>query len=139
MAYSDRLVRITYEADASVAVVVGVPGMPGSVEPNIGTQYRFVKMITTKKDTVGLATGAGGEIIAGVTTTKAQQVGTGVAVAVAGRVPIQSGAALAIGTYVIPDSAGKAVAGTATTGVGIVVEPSSAADALATIELLLKR
>ena len=139
MAYSDRLERYTYEAGTTVAVAVGVPGFPGSTEPNIGTQYKFAKMDTANKDVVELATGAGGEILAGVITTKAQHPRTAVAVAKAGRVPVQAGEPLVIGAWVVPGSDGRAVAGTSATGVGIVVEPASAAGVLATIELKLGR
>lgn len=138
MAYTDRLERITYEAGETVAVPVGVPGFPGSVEPNIGTQYLFVKMHATRKDTVDLATAATDQI-AGITTTKAQHLYTAVAVTKAGRVPVQAGEALAIGDYVIPGTGGRAFVGTSVTGVGIVVEPASAAGVLATIELKLGR
>jgi hypothetical protein len=137
MAYSENLQRRTYLAGTSVVQVVGVPGMAGSVEPNVGTQYRIVKVDTANKDQVQLATGGAGEIIAGVTTTKAQNALTPVAVAYRGRVPVIAGAALTYGQYVKSDGTGRAVVGAVTDGVGVVVEAAGGAGVLATIDLEL--
>jgi Uncharacterized conserved protein (DUF2190) len=142
MAYSEDVKRRTYLAGTTVAKRVGVPGFPGSVEPNVGTQYTILKMDTANKDVVELATGTAGEIIAGVAMTKAQHGNTGVGVAYAGRVPVQAGAALAVGDYVKPGAAGQAVVGvkgTDTNLIGVVVEAASAQGVLATVELILGR
>lgn len=50
MAYSEQLDRKTYPAGDTVVKWVGVPGMPGSTEPNVGTQYLFVKIDPAAKD-----------------------------------------------------------------------------------------
>lgn len=139
MAYSEQLERRTYLAGASVVKVVGVPGMPGSIEPNVGTQYLVVKTDPAKKDVVEIATGAAGEVIAGVTTTKTQYLNTPVAVAFMGRVPVQAGAALAYGDYVKAGADGQAVVGTKADSFGICVGPASAKGVLATVELTLGR
>jgi hypothetical protein len=140
MAYSEDVKRRTYLAGTTVAKWVGVPGFPGSTEPNVGTQYLILKMDVANKDVVELATGAAGEIIAGVSMTKAQHPKTGVGVAYAGRVPIQAGAALAIGDKVKPSATGQAVvAGGTDASIGVVVEAASAQGVLATVELILGR
>lgn len=140
MAYSEQLDRKTYLAGDTVVKWVGVPGMPGSTEPNVGTQYLFVKIDPAAKDVVELADGTDGEKVAGVTTTKAQHKRTGVAVAFSGRVPVQAGAPLAYGDYVKPGPGGQAVvAATKAEAFGVVVEPASAKGVLATIDLDLGR
>ena len=140
MAYTENLEQRTYEAGSTLVQVVGVPGMPGSVEPNIGTQYLFAIMDKTDKDVAQVATGGATEIVIGVTTTKSQHLKTPVAVAYDGRVPVQAGVALAYGDYVKPGAGGKAVvAADAATSFGICVEPASAAGVLATVELVLGR
>lgn len=137
MAYSENLERKSYLAGTTVVKFVGVPGFPGSIEPNVGNQYKIVKLDTANKDVVELATGGAGEIVAGVTTTKPQHAGTVVAVAFQGRVPVQAGSALTYGAYVKAGALGVAVVGTAADHVGVVVEPASAAGVLATIDLEL--
>lgn len=139
MAYSEDVKRRTYLAGTTVAKRVGVPGFPGSIEPNVGTQYLILKMDTANKDVVELATGTAGEIIAGVSMTKAQHPKTGVGVAYAGRVPIQAGSALAVGDHVKPGAGGQAVVGSATDRIGVCVEAASAQGVLATVELILGR
>lgn len=139
MAYSERLVRYTYQAGDSIVKWVGVPGMPGSVEPNIGNQYLIAKF-GTEKDVVELATAATDKI-AGVTTTKPQHPKTAVAVAVSGIVPVQAGEPLAYLDPVMAGAGGKAfkAAGTDPTIIGFVVEPASAAGVLASVQLELGR
>ena len=56
MAYDEAIRSISLDADSSIAVYTGVPGLPGSADPNGGKQYRFVKV--TGAGTVGLATAA---------------------------------------------------------------------------------
>jgi hypothetical protein len=137
MAYSENLARKSYLAGSTVVKFVGTPGFPGSIEPNVGNQYKIVKLDTTKKDVVELATGGAGELVAGVTTTKPQHTNTVVAVAYKGRVPVQAGAALTYGAYVKAGALGVAVVGTLADHIGVVVEPASAAGVLATIDLEL--
>lgn len=139
MPYTEDVKSRSLEAGSTVAKLVGVPGFPGSVEPNIGTQYTFVKLNPAKKDVVELATGTAGDKVVGVALNKPQHEGTAVTVAYAGRVPIQAGAALSYGDYVKPGADGQAVAGAVTDGIGFVVEAASAKGVLATIELTLGR
>lgn len=142
MAYSENLQQRTYIAGSTLVQWVGNPGMPGSTEPNIGTQYLFAKLDTANADVAEKAddgTVAGGAIIVGVTTTKSQYAKTPVAVAYRGRVQVQAGAALTYGQPVTTDANGKAVVGTPGTDqiLGTVVVPASAEGVLATIDLEL--
>lgn len=138
MAYSERLVRYTYLAGDSIVKYVGVPGMPGSIEPNVGNQYKIAKF-GTDKDVVELAT-ASTDKIAGVTTTKPQHPKTGVAVAVSGVVPVQAGAPLAYMDRVTAGPDGRAIVATSPDkGIGFVVEAASAAGVLASVQLELGR
>lgn len=137
MAYSERLVRYSHIAGASVVAYVGVPGFPGSVDPNIGTQYLIVKR-GTAKDVVELAT-ASTDVLLGVTTTKAQHANTAVAVAYSGTVPVQAGEPLALGAKVTAGAGGKAFTHSTGNALGTVVEAASAAGALATVQLELGR
>ena len=136
MAYSERLVRYTYTAGASLVQYVGVPGMPGSVDPNLGTQYLIAKD-GTSQDVAEKAT-AGTDVLIGVTTTKSQHLDMPVAIATSGRVPVQAGAAILLGAKITANAAGKAV--TATGGdkvLGTAVEPAAGPGVLVTVQLEL--
>lgn len=141
MPYQENVRRRTYLAGSTVAVYVGNPGMPNSTEPNIGTQYRVVKLDTANPDYVELADTTAGEIIAGVTMTKAQHPDTGVAVAYEGRVPVVAGEAIAYGDAVTVNASGQAAVGTVGVDpiIGTCVQPASAAGVLATIDLDLEQ
>lgn len=109
MAYEEAVRSITLVADSSVAEYTGVPGLPGSASPNGGKQYRFVKV--TAAGTCGLATGASGEMVVGVSQNKPQVVGQATTVAIRGVVLVEAGSGgLTAGGAVKQDSAGKGVA-----------------------------
>jgi Uncharacterized conserved protein (DUF2190) len=141
MAYTERLVRYSYQAGDTLVKWVGVPGMPGSIDPNIGNQYKIVKFGTQlgQQDVAELATSATDKFI-GVTTTKPQHKATAVAVAVSGVVPVQAAAPLAYLDRVTSDGTGRAIKATAPDqGIGFVVTPASAAGTLASVQLELGR
>ena len=79
MAFQEILHAITLEADASLGGYTGVPGLPGSAEPNGGNQYRFVKV--TGAVTVGLADATADEVVVGVLQNKPQDAGHAATVA----------------------------------------------------------
>jgi hypothetical protein len=100
MSYEESLRSISLNADASIGIYTGVPGLPGSASPNSGKQYRFLKV--TGADTVGLATGAA--LAIGVLQNKPQNVGMASTVAISGvtnvvadAVPIAAGAGVEVG------------------------------------------
>lgn len=140
MVYSENLQQRSYIAGDTLVQYVGNPGMPGSTEPNIGTQYLFAQLDTANADVVEKATDgttATGQVIVGVTTTKSQHAKTPVAVAYRGRVPVQAGAALTYGDPVTTDANGKAIVATPATDqvLGTCVVAASAEGVLATIDL----
>lgn len=111
MAYEESLRSISLNADSTLAVYTGVPGMPGSPSPNYGQQYRFVKVSGAHQ--VGLST-AGSDTAIGVMQNKPQVAGQAATVAIHGVSMVMAGAALDAGDSVESDSTGRAI--TATTG-----------------------
>jgi Uncharacterized conserved protein (DUF2190) len=106
MAYEELVGSISLDADASIGIYTGVPGLPGSAKPNVGKQYCFVKI--TGEHRVGLATAATDPVV-GVLYNKPQMPGQAATVALWGVVNVQCGAAVAAGDYVTADANGKAV------------------------------
>lgn len=107
MAYTELLRSISLEADSSIAVYTGVPGLPGSADPNGGHQYKFVKVTGAK--TAGLATAAANEAVIGVLQNKPQYTGQAATVAVDGVSLVEAGGTIAAGAGVKVNASGKAV------------------------------
>jgi hypothetical protein len=107
MAYSERLLTLTLESDASIAVFTGPPGVTGSAVPNSGFQYRFVKVTGAK--TAGLSTAAANERTIGVLQNKPQRTGEAATVAFDGVTLVQAGGTVAAGAGVKPSATGLAV------------------------------
>ncbi len=135
MAYEETLKSVSLDADSSLALYTGPPGVIGSTAPNWGKQFRFVKV--TGAHQVGLADTTSGEHPVGVVQNKPQRVGEAATVATHGISMVQAGAALAAGVGVKTDSVGRAAA---TSGsdvlLGITVGACGAADEL--IPVLLR-
>lgn len=106
MAYEESLRSISLDADASIGIYTGVPGLPGSASPNKGKQYTFVKV--TGKHTVGLAT-APTDAVVGILQNKPQQPGQAATVAISGVSNITAGAAVNAGDKLSTDAEGRAV------------------------------
>ena len=103
MAYEESLRQISLDADATIGVWTGTPGLPGSAVPNSGHQYKWVKL--TGERTVGLA--ASGDLPAGILQNKPQMVGAAAGVGFSGVSKAIVGAAgVAAGAVVGPDSTG---------------------------------
>lgn len=111
MAYEENLRSRSMDADASVGIYTGVPGLPGSAVPNGGMQYRLVK--PTGAHQVGLCTSAA-DIPAGVLQNKPQGPGHACTVAYEGVTRVIAGAAISAGALLVSDGQGRVV--TATTG-----------------------
>ena len=107
MAFDESLRSISLNADASIAAYTGVPGLPGSADPNSGKQYRFVKV--TGVQTVGLCT-ANTDASIGVVQSKPQVAGQAATVAIRGVSFVISGAAVTAGNEVTADAQGRAIA-----------------------------
>jgi hypothetical protein len=110
MAYDEAIRSITLDADATIAVYTGPPGVRGSADPNGGFQYRFVKI--TGANTAGLATGATNEIPIGVLQNKPQVTGAAATIAIRGVSRAVAGGVITAGDPVKLDSDGKVVTAT---------------------------
>ena len=110
MAYEENLRCLSLDADSSIGVYTGVPGQPGSLNPNGGFQFRMVKLVS--KNTVGLCT-AGTDAVTGVLQNKPQKAGAAATVAYEGVTNVTAGGTIAVGDLLVPDSTGRAVQGAA--------------------------
>lgn len=107
MAYEEGLKSLTFEADSSIAVFTGPPGLTGSADPNGGKQYYLVKLTGAK--TVGLAVAAANERPLGVLQNKPQFTGEAATVAIDGVSKVEAGGTITAGTGVKANASGKAV------------------------------
>lgn len=107
MAYEEVLRSISLDAAASITEATGVPGQPGSSEPNSGKQYRWVKI--TGAHQAGLATAAANERVIGVLQNKPQVVGMASTVAMEGISLAEAGGTVAAGDGIKVDSNGRSV------------------------------
>lgn len=124
-AYEENLKSLSYDADSSVGIFTGPPGVPGSAAPNYGMQYRAVTI--TGKNQVGLAVAtladAGADppvdaapapACAGVLQNKPQRPGAAATVGYQGITLAMAGAAISAGAECIPDATGRFVPGSST-------------------------
>lgn len=114
MAYDEGLRSITLLADSSIGIYTGPPGMPGSLAPNSGKQFCFVKVVAGVQK-AGLCTNAANELAAGVLQNKPQSVGDAATVAIAGVSLVVAGATFTGGEPVKSSGTGTALVGTAGT------------------------
>ena len=129
MATTQNLRSISLNSDSSIGVYTGVPGLPGSASPNLGKQYRFVKLTGMRQ--VGQAT-AGADKIVGILQNKPQVPGEAATVGYHGESMVVTGGAIAVGDLVAPDSAGKAITD-GTNGKWAALEPAAGADILISV------
>jgi hypothetical protein len=116
MAYEESLDSISLDADATIGLYTGVPGQPGSAQPNSGKQYCWLKV--TGEHLVGLAT-ADTDAIAGVLQNKPQGVGHAATVGYSGVTKVVCSAAVPAGSRVGPDGAGQTIVAAAGHGVAL--------------------
>lgn len=107
MAYEESLKSISLDVDGTLGFYTGVPGTPGSTDPNYGKQYCFVKLVAAHK--VGLATGSGDRTV-GILQNKPQVAGQAGTIGFFGVSNVMAGGAIAPDTLVGPDANGRAVA-----------------------------
>lgn len=119
MSYEEALRTITLEADSTIGIFTGPPGVPGSTNPNYGKQYRFLKVTAVHK--AGLCDTTTNEICVGVLQNKPQAVGAAATVAIAGVSNVMSGGAITAGAPVKVDANGAAVAATPGTDAALYV------------------
>jgi hypothetical protein len=125
VAYEENLRSLSHNADASLGIYTGVPGMPGSAVPNSGKQYCAVKY--TGNNQVGLAVAAA-DNVAGVLQNKPQVPGAAATVGYEGITMARAGAAFAANVELVPDATGRFIAG-AGTGKGLKFISTQAANA----------
>lgn len=106
MPFEENLRSLTLEADASVGILTGPPGVPGSATPNYGKQYCFVKLTGTLQ--CGLATAAG-DLVVGVLQNKPQRPGDAATVGYEGVSQIRVAGAVAANKLLAPDATGRGV------------------------------
>jgi|SRR6478672_4290581 len=137
MAYEEALRSVTFEADSTVGIYSGVPGLAGSLDPNAAKQYCFVKLTGAK--TVGLCDTTANEVPVGVLQNKPQAVGAAATVAVHGISKAICGAAVTAGQPLKVDSVGRVISATPGTDialyVGVAVTSTTAVNQIATVLL----
>jgi hypothetical protein len=119
--YDESLKSITLDADASIGIRTGVPGMAGSADPNSGKQFYYVNI--TGPHAVGLAA-AGGKAI-GVLQNKPQSVGEAATVGFSGVSLVMAGGTLTAGEEVGVKADGTAVTWASGAVVGRVIYGAS--------------
>lgn len=135
MSYEEALRSVSLNADSSIGIVTGPPGLPGSATPNSGKQYCALKV--TGKNQVGLAVAANDNVI-GIQQNKPQYAGDATTVAISGISRARGGGVVNAGDEVVPDATGRFVTGT-TTGVGrrfIALEPCAGADDMFAVNII---
>jgi hypothetical protein len=133
VAYDEALRSITMLADSSVGIYTGVPGLPGSANPNAGKQYHFVKVTGVK--TVGLSDNDDTPI--GVLQNKPQGVGHSATVAFSGVTRVVSDVALTAGDLIKVSADGQAAKTGAGPTVGIALTTTAAAGDLCSVLLTI--
>lgn len=132
MAFEESLRSVSLNADSSLAEYTGVPGLPGSLSPNGGHMFCFVKI--TGKRTVGLATTKATDVAIGVLQNKPQVTGQAATVGIRGIsmvVSDGSGTHINAGDPLTCDSSGRAIkAGSGDQVYAYALDPSTAANIL---------
>src|SRR5258708_31034557 len=107
MAYEEILQCITLNADATLASLTGVAGLPGAPANPSGLQYRFVKF--TGEHQVGLMAATTDTAVA-VLQSKPQRTADEATVGVYGISKIECAGAITAGAPVYSDNVGRATA-----------------------------
>jgi hypothetical protein len=133
VAYDESLRSITLKADATVGIYTGVPGVPGSANPNAGKQYHFVKV--TGVGQVGLGDASATPV--GVLQNKPQGVGHAATVGFHGVTRVVSDVAITAGDLIKVSADGQAAKTGAGPTVGIALTTTAAAGDLVSVLLTI--
>ena len=106
MSYDESLRTITLDADASLGIYTGVPGLPGSAVPNTGKMYCFVKVTGVRQ--CGLSVLAT-DLSVGIMQNKPQKPGQAATVGISGVSNVQVGGVVNAGDRVAPNASGQGV------------------------------
>jgi hypothetical protein len=131
MAYEESLRSISLDADGTIGIYTGVPGQPGSANPNSGKQYCWVKL--TGEHMAGLAVATGDPLV-GILQNKPQQIGGAAAVGIAGVSKAVCGGPVAAGTRVGPDANGASIE--AAGGPGLAISSGAAGEVIPVLLLV---
>lgn len=135
MAYEESIRSITLVADSSAGVYTGVPGLPGSADPNGGKQYHLVKV--TGAAQCGVVAAVGDRVI-GVLQNKPQAAGAAATVAIRGVSKCVADKAIAAGAAVYASADGQVTdVSTGATYVGVALQAAAAAGELIPVLLQL--
>lgn len=110
MAYEESLRSITLDADASIGIFTGPPGIPGSLVPNSAKQFRWIKV--TGAGTVGLCSTGATENTIGVLQNKPQAVGDAATVGFSGVSMVECGGTVTAGDSLKLDTTSRVITGT---------------------------
>ena len=106
MSYDESLRTITLNADASLGIYTGVPGLPGSAVPNTGKMYCFVKVTGVRQCGLNVAATV---LSVGIMQNKPQVPGAAATVGISGVSNLQIGAAVNAGDLVAANASGQGV------------------------------
>jgi predicted RecA/RadA family phage recombinase len=133
VAYEESLRSITLTADATLAVYTGVPGQPGSANPNAGKQYCFVKVTGVGQVGLAVATGA----VHGVLQNKPQNTGNAATVGIRGVSKVVSSVAITAGAPIYSSATGTAAIAGAGPIVGVALNTTANPGELVSVLLTL--
>jgi len=134
VAYDESLRSITLKADSSIGIYTGVPGLPGSANPNSGKQYHFLKV--TGAGIAGLANATDTGIV-GVLQNKPQGVGHAATVGFHGVTRVVSDVAINAGDLIKVSADGQAAKTGSGPTVGIALTTTAAAGDLVSVLLTI--
>jgi hypothetical protein len=109
MAYEESLRSVSLDADATIGIYTGVPGLPGSLTPNNGKQFRFVKI--TGPNRCGLATDPTTELADGVLQNKPQYPGEAATMGFSGISMVELGGTVTAGDPLTYNNTGRPIVG----------------------------
>lgn len=132
MAYEESLRSITLNADSSLAVYTGPPGLPGSPNPHGGKQYHFVKV--TGVHQCGLADAD--DTVIGVLQNKPQNAGNAATVGIRGVSKVVCDAAVTAGASITVSADGQATSGGSGPKVGVALSSTANAGELVSVLLI---
>lgn len=119
MSYEETLRSVTLLADASIGIFTGPPGVPGSLSPNSGKQFRWLKV--TGSNLVGLCSTGATENPIGVLQNKPQGVNDAATVGFNGISMVELGATVVAGASLKLDTSSRVITGTKGTDVIVAV------------------
>lgn len=135
--YDESLRAITLNADSTLAVFTGAPGLPGSANANNqgGNQYRAV--VITGARQAGLSNANNGRVV-GILQTKPQAAGNAATIGFSGVSKVKTSTNVAAGVLVYADANGKGSNSNASgLLIGTALETSTVAGSLVPVLLQL--